>query len=106
MDGKTQLWIGLVHLKPLKKDALEGFAGAYTNIIAWAHDSASFQAKVETIATTIDLYVVEVEDEEPLSARTSRSSLSEELEDMKSRAELTPEAIVYGTFHQYPHDDA
>jgi hypothetical protein len=106
MHESTQLWIGLVHLKPLKKDALDGFAGAYTNIITWARDSASFQAKAETIATTMDLYVVEVEGEEPLSARTSRSGLSEELDDMRSRAELTPEAIVYGTFHQYLHDDA
>jgi len=106
MGGETQLWIGLVHLRPLKNDALDGFAGAYTNIITWARDTANFQAKAETIAATMDLYVVEVEEEEPLSIRAPKSPLSEELEDMKSRAELNPDAIVYGTFHQYSHDDA
>ncbi len=106
MDRETQLWIGLVHLKPLKRDGLEGSAGAYTNIITWACDSASFQKKAETIAATMDLYVVEIEDEEPVSQRFTDSILGEELEDMRARAEFNPDAIVYGTFHQYSHDDA
>ncbi|HKR94646.1 MAG TPA: hypothetical protein VJW55_04770 [Candidatus Angelobacter sp.] len=105
MDGTSQLWIGLVHLRPRKKGNKD-FAGAYTNIITWACDSASFQTKAETIAATMDLYVVEIEDEEPLVERTSDSTLSEELEDMRARAEFNPNAIVYGTFHQYSHDDA
>ena len=105
MDEKTQLWIGLVHLKPFKKNS-EDFVGAYTNIITWAFDSTSFQTKAETIAATMDLYVVEIEGEEPLAKRMSNSELSDELEDMRCRAEFNRHAIVYGTLHQYSHDDA
>ena len=105
MNEVTQLWIGLVHLKPLKKNS-EDFAGAYTNIITWACDSASFHAKATTIAGTMGLYVVEIEETEPLAQRMSNTTLSEELEDMRARAEFNPDAIVYGTFHQYSHDDA
>lgn len=97
----------MVHLKPLNKDGLKGAAGAYTNIITWANDSASFRRKAETIAATMDLYVVETEGEEPLFERFGDSVIpNEELEDMHSRAKDNPHAIVYGTFHQYPHDDA
>jgi hypothetical protein len=103
---KNQLWIGLVHLKPLNKGDLEGSAGAYTNIITWACNSAGFREKAETIAATMDLYVVEIEEDEPLSQRFPDSIMTEELEDMVSRAEHNPNAIVYGTFYHYPHDDA
>ena len=105
MDKRTELWIGMVHLKPLKKGGIEDFAGAYTNIITWACDAASFLERAKTIAATMDLYVVETEGEEPLAQRFGDSVLSEELEDMRSRAEHNPNAIVYGTFHEYPHDD-
>ena len=103
---KNQLWIGLVHLKPRKKDGLQGSTGTYTNIITWACDSSSFRGKAEAIAATMDLYVVEIEEEEPLSKRFPDSRMNEELDDMRSRAEHNPNAIVYGIFHHYPHDDA
>lgn len=107
MDQKTELWIGMVHLKPLKENGLEGAAGAYTNIITWAYDSASFRKKAETIAATMDLYVVETEGAEPLFKKFGDFIIpDEELENMYSRAEQNPNAIVYGTFHQYSHDDA
>jgi hypothetical protein len=106
MDPHLELWIGLVHLKPLSKEAMEGAAGAYTNIISWARDSGEFRRKTETIAATMDLYVVDVEGEQPLRERLQTRKTSEELEDMILRAENNPNAIVYGTFHRYPHDDA
>jgi hypothetical protein len=106
VDEKNQLWIGLVHLKPLKKDGLEGSAGAYTNILTWACDPTSFRAKAETIAATMELYVAEIEDAEPFSKRFPDSVMSEDVEDMRSRAEHNPDAIVYGTFHHYLNDDA
>jgi hypothetical protein len=97
----------MVHLKPLKKNGLQGAAGAYTNVITWAYDSVSFRNKAETIAATMDLHVVESEGEGPLFKRFGDFIIpNEELEDMHSRAEHNPNAIVYGTFHQYSHDDA
>lgn len=103
---ESELWIGMVLLKPLTPKAMKGAAGAYTDIITWASTADQFREKAATLAAEMDLYVVEVEDEEPLSVRRSEFELTEEVEDMASRAEHNPNAIIYGTFHQYPHGDA
>jgi hypothetical protein len=105
MPQQPELWIGLVDLKPLNREEY-GAAGAFTNIITWARNSMEFRKKAETIAATMNLYVVDIEGEERLAERTSRCVLSEDIEDMIQRAESNPDAIVYGTFHQYPFDAA
>ena len=64
------------------------------------------ELKPKRFAATINLYVVVVENEEPLSARLARITPSEELEDMISRAEANPNAIVWGTFHRWDFDTA
>jgi hypothetical protein len=33
-------------------------------------------------------------------------SVTEEVDDMLLRAESNPNAIIYGTFHRYPFDEA
>jgi hypothetical protein len=100
---QPELWIGLVEVRPVDREAY-GAAGAFTNIVTWARDSDEFRRKAETIAATLDLYVAEIEDAEPLSDRIAKHSLSDEIEDMIQRAEFNPQAIVYGTFHRYPSD--
>jgi hypothetical protein len=52
------------------------------------------------------MYVVEVENEEPLWTRLGKITPTEELEDMISRAESNPNAIVWGTFHRWHRDPA
>lgn len=102
---QSELWIGLVEFKPLNQGA-HGWAGAFTNIITWACSSTEFREKSETIAATMDLYVASVEGEEPLAERTRKEILSEETDEMALRAESNPNAILYGTFHTYPHNEA
>ncbi len=99
------LWIGVVELKPLNAKSY-GAAGAFTNIITWACDVAEFRAKAETIATKLEMFVTDIEDVEPLAERMKKCTLSEEIEDMMFRAESNPNAIIYGTFHQYPFNEA
>jgi len=106
---KLQLWIGLVRVKPLPgNDWWEHGAGAYTNVITWASSSDGFLEKAQVLAKHMDLYVLEIEGEEPLSERTQHGqvAMTEEIEDMIGRAESNSEAIVYGTFHKYPFEDA
>jgi hypothetical protein len=105
MQQGPELWIGLVELRPLDRMAY-GAAGVFTNIIIWATDAQQFSKKAETIAATMNLYVAGVEEAESLAERTAKRDLTEELEDMVSRAESNPNAIVYGTFHLYRFDDA
>jgi len=103
--NKPLLWIGLVEVTPLNRAAY-GAAGAFTNIITWACDTEGFRQNADRIAATLDMYVANVEGVEPLSERSRRSTLTEEIEDMVRRAETNPDAIVYGTFHRYPFDEA
>jgi len=99
------MWIGLVELKPLNREEY-GAAGAFTNIVTWACNSTEFRKKAEIIAADMNLYVLEVEGEEPLAKRAKKVPLSEDLDDMVQRAESNPNAIIYGTFHCYPRNEA
>ena len=102
---QPELWIGVVELKPLDPKVY-GAAGAFTNIVTWACDAEAFREKAETIAATIQMYVAGVERAEPLNNRRKNRHLTEDIEDMVVRAETNPSAIVYGTFHTYPFDEA
>jgi hypothetical protein len=104
-EKPQELWIGVVEVKPLNRQAY-GAAGAFTNIVTWARNIEEFRAKSETIAATLDMYVLGVEDAEPLIQRTAKCQLQEQIADMVSRAESNPNAIIYGTFHRYPFDEA
>ncbi len=105
MPPQPELWIGVVEFKPLNQEAY-GAAGAFANVMTWACNSTEFRRKAETIAATMDLYVANIEDEEPFVEWTKESTVSEAIEDMLLRAELNPNAIVCGTFHRYPFNEA
>lgn len=94
--SRAQLWIGVAELKPLDAKTYEA-AGAFTNIVTWACDVAGFHLKAQTIAATLDMFVANVEEVEPVA---------DEIEDMVFRAESNPNAIVYGSFHRYPFNEA
>jgi hypothetical protein len=102
--AKLELWIGVVEFKPLDRKAY-GAAGSFTNIITWAQNQSEFRDKAAEIALTMNLYVAEIENVEPVAEREKRNWVpSEEIEDMLLRAESHPNAIVYGTFHRYPNN--
>jgi hypothetical protein len=105
---KEELWIGLVNVKPLPRapKALGGAAGAWVNMVTWASDPEMYKAKAETVAATYDVYVVEIEDSEPVAIRKSRFMVDDEIEDIISRVELNRDFILFGTFHYYPHETA
>jgi hypothetical protein len=112
---RRELWIGCVLLKPLTpgdwsalefpNNAVPHAAGAYSNVITWASDSKEFRLNAEKVATDWQLYVVDIQDAEPLRFR-DRSELSDELEENASRAKSNPNAIIFGTFHMYSHEEA
>lgn len=103
MKVKPELWIGLVELKPLAKEKGKP-AGSFTNIVTWATDTDSYRSKVEVIAAKLEMYIAEIENPEPIQIRYRDADMKEEVEDMVLRAENNPKAIIYGTFHNYPHE--
>ncbi|MGB9067034.1 MAG: hypothetical protein WCC21_00575 [Candidatus Acidiferrales bacterium] len=102
MTKQAELRIGLVELKPLKWAP----SGWFTNIVTWVTGHDGFRAKVEIIAAELGRYIVEIEDEEPVAQRLKNHAVDEAIEDLIGRATSNPEAVLYGTFHAYPHDDA
>lgn len=102
---KKELWIGLVEMRPFDRKKY-GATGAFVDILTWASDASEYRQKAETIAATLDLFVIGVEKEEPLSVRLANLTPSEELEDMISRAEANPNAIIWGTFYRWDFDTA
>ena len=74
--------------------------------MTWANDLEGFRQKAEVIAAELEMYVAGVEGAEPLTERAQKNTLSEEIDDMMLRAESNPNAIIYGTFHQYLFDEA
>lgn len=60
-EEQAELWIGLVEFRPLNPKTY-GAAGAFTTIVTWASDEAEFRAKCQTIATTLDMFVADIEE--------------------------------------------
>ena len=103
--GQLELWIGPLNLSPMIV-VPTALPVPSTNIVTWASDQESFRQKAEIIASTLDMFVVDVGVAEPVAERAEKWSMTEETDDMIQRAEVNPDAIVYGTFHRYPHDEA
>jgi hypothetical protein len=104
--ARRELWKGLVELRRLPhSDLLHDAAGAFTYIVTWASDAVEFREKAECLADSLGLYVFGVEHEHPV-ADDMDSAVSEEIADLIERAESNPNAILYGTFHTYPRDQA
>ena len=102
---QAELWIGVVELRPLKKGTVD-YAGAYTNVVTWANDTKCFRRKAEEVAASLDMFVADFHWAEPLAERRKCWSLTEEIDELEIRAESNPNAILFGTFHTYPVDEA
>lgn len=103
-----QLWIGLVEVRPRPNcDILDGLKGAFVNIVTWATNAHEYERRARLVLDKLHLHVVGVENAEPVDARRAHEgSLADSIEDMVSRAEGNPNAIIYGTFHTYAKDNA
>jgi hypothetical protein len=105
-EAREELWTGMVEVRRLPDcDLLRGSAGAFTWIVTWASNSAEFPDKAARLAASLGLYVFEVEREHPVGHDPS-SEVNDEIADLINRAEGNPDAILYGTFHTYRHDNA
>jgi len=108
---QKQLWIGMVEVRPMngKSEILGDTKGAFVNIVTWASDAEQYKRNAELIIGTLGgLCVCEVVNPEPVETRRARmgGQFEEDVEDMISRAEGNPNAIIYGTFHTFENDDA
>jgi hypothetical protein len=101
------LWIGKVEVRPLKGSTTLGDAkGAFVNIVTWAHDDNEYRRNVDLVLGELGLFVLEVENPEPVSVRRKKAVLEDEIEEIIARAQQNPNAIIYGTFHTWDRDTA
>ena len=109
MTIKTkELWIGLVEVRPLEGcEVLEDAKGAFVNIVTWASNATEFKQKAKLMFGELCLFVAGIQNPEPVEVRREREGdLEDSIEDIISRAENNPNAIIYSTFHLYERDDA
>lgn len=106
MKRTKELWIGLVQVRARPNSKVLGPAkGAYFNMITWAASGAEFKKKAAQLCNDLDLFVEDVEDDMPVSAREESEGLSDELRQLVEQAERNPNALLYGTFHRWLTED-
>ena len=103
-----QLWIGLVEVRPLEGcDVLQDAKGAFVNMVTWAANATELKQKATLVFGELHLFVAAIENAELVEERREREGDFEDtIEDIISRAEGNPNAIIYSTFHFYKRDDA
>jgi hypothetical protein len=92
-----------------KSEILGDMKGAFVNVVTWAADPEQYRHNAELIIGSLGgLFVSDVLEPEPVEARRARSGggFDEDMEDMITRAQANPNAIIYGTFHRFEKDDA
>ena len=104
---EKQLWIGKVEVRPLKGSTVLGDAvGAFVNLVTWSRDPEEYRRNAALVLEELGLFIVEVENPEPVSVRRKKAVFEDSVVDMIDRAEGNPSAIIYGTFHKWENDTA
>ena len=99
MEKEAEVWIGLVGVKPVADcDLLDGAAGAYVNMLAWANCATELRAKATDACGDYKLEVTEFDDVEPFSLRVRQHEVAKELLDLAKEVEATRN-VRFGTFH-------
>ena len=96
-----------MEVRALKYSEVLGDAkGAFVNVVTWADDADEFKGNAELVLGKLGLFVVEIDNSEPVSARRKTAEFEEDIEDLIARAQNNPNAIIYGTFHTWKRDTA
>lgn len=107
LSNSRELWVGLVEVRPESGDILGDAKGAFVDIVTWASDRDEYRRNADLVLGKLGLFVVEVENPEPVAERRRKgATFEEEVEDMIVRAQDIPNAIIYGTFHTWERDTA
>src|SRR5215469_14611454 len=103
-----ELWIGLVEVRPLEGcEVLDHAKGAFVNMVTWASNASEFKQKAQLVFGELRLFLAGIETAEPVEVRRQREGdFEESIEDIISRADNNPHAIIYSTFHLFERDNA
>lgn len=103
MAFRRKVWIGLVGVESHPGNDLLGDArGAYVNVVTLASSVSDYTDRVRAAVNELGLRLTEIENPEPLSRRTAKYAVNEEILTMANTARKL-DSVTFGTF--YPYED-
>ena len=95
---QPQIWIGTIEIYYAHPET-NVWKPAFTTVTTWACNSEEFREKCTRMLGSYGWKLLGIERASPVS---DEDEFSEETEDMLERTKSNPNAIIYGTFHNYP----
>ena len=96
-----------MEVRPLSRSTvLSDRKGAFVDLVTWAADPHEFESRAGLVFGDLGLFVVGIENLEPVADRKKKTELNADVEEMIERAESDLDAIIYGTFHTWRRDTA
>lgn len=78
---------------------ISGNTRAFTNVVTWAEDVASYRDRVESVFAKYGWSLLGTESVREVR---DRSSLTEDMVQIVEIAKSNPNACIFSTFHYYP----
>lgn len=106
-EGSAQVWIGLVHVRPVAgRDPFGGGQkGAYTNAVALAEGAEEFRELVQADLNEDGLRVVDIEDLLLEAQYRAEGRINTDL-DFLIKSLSSDKPVIFDTFDVYLNDDA
>ena len=100
-SGKTEVWIGLAHVKPREgNDALEGAIGAFVPVLALAAGVEEFVSRATTFLSGLRFDVIEMDDIQLFNERLRAKKVQKAVRKLAKRL-TAAEPVVMDTFQAY-----
>ena len=99
-----EVWIGLVEVRQLPGEDHSitlSRKWAFTWIACWAHDEASYKARVEEVEAEYGLFVVDIQKSMAFIRAEEAGILSDELAEICERTSENESYCIFGTLHNY-----
>jgi hypothetical protein len=96
---QPEIWIGTVEVYWANEDEPTKFDPAFTVITTWASNAEEFREKCIQMLESYGWKLLSVNRANPIP---EGAAFSEEVADMLERTRSNPNAIIFGTFHNYP----
>ena len=88
-----------IEVEPGDLDLEPGYTKGFMNVVTWASSNQSAKEKLATYLGTFKWALLDVEESGPIDLEDSESN--SEINELVSKAEGNPDAIILGTFHSY-----
>jgi hypothetical protein len=96
----AQVWIGMVHVMPIREGALENATEAFTNALALVASHAEYEMVVKDSLLPLGFVVIEYEDVEPFASRALNWQVSDEMRNLAAAVKKR-KRVLFGSFYTF-----